>query len=184
MITDQKRQALYSEGVAALTNRATSDDLPQLLEDCWPLHPVVACLLGPISRRRFGQNQRSIFGFLNSTEPRGFQDFLRSAQDGELYPPDLLWDYLSFNLEPSIMASPDGHRWALAVDALERCQALGGEELHLRLLKIIALIDLFKERSGLVANAAALRWALSAYGDEEIKRYPGSVADVVVAHLS
>ena len=41
--------------------------------------------------------------------------------------------------------------------------------LHLRLLKIIALIDLFKERSGLVANAAALRWALSAYGDEEIK---------------
>ena len=157
-----------SEGVAALTNRATSDDLPQLLEDCWPLHPVVACLLGPISRRRFGQNQRSIFGFLNSTEPRGFQDFLRSAQDGELYPPDLLWDYLSFNLEPSIMASPDGHRWALAVDALERCQALGGEELHLRLLKIIALIDLFKERSGLVANAAALRWALPAYGDGEI----------------
>ena len=157
-----------SEGVAALTNRATSDDLPQLLEDCWPLHPVVACLLGPISRRRFGQNQRSIFGFLNSTEPRGFQDFVRSAQDGELYPTDLLWDYLRFNLEPSIMASPDGHRWALAVDALERCQSLGGEELHLRLLKIIALIDLFKERSGLVANAAALRWALPAYGGGEI----------------
>ena len=37
-------------------------------------------LLGPISRRRFGQNQRSIFGFLNSAEPQGFQDFLRSAE--------------------------------------------------------------------------------------------------------
>ena len=158
-----------SERIAILTNRAASEDLPQLLENCWPLHPIIACLLGPISRRRFGQNQRSIFGFLNSTEPRGFQDFLRSAQDGELYLPDQLWDYLRFNLEPSIMASPDGHRWALAVDALERCEAMGGEEIHLFLLKLIALIDLFKERSGLVANDALLRLAMPHY-DASITR--------------
>ena len=158
-----------SESIAALTNRAASEDVPQLLESCWPLHPIVACLLGPISRRRFGQNQRSIFGFLNSTEPRGFQDFLRNAQDGELYLPDQLWDYLRFNLEPSIMASPDGHRWALAVDALDRCEAMGGGELHLLLLKMIALIDLFKERSGLVANDAALRLALPHYDATAIK---------------
>ena len=58
------------------------------------------------------------------------------------------------------MASPDGHRWALAVDALERCETLGGGELHLLLLRTIALIDMFKERSGLVANDATLRLAL------------------------
>ena len=161
--------SLLSQGVAKLTKRAAFDDLPQLLENCWPLHPIVTCLLGPISRRRFGQNQRSIFGFLNSTEPRGFQNFLRSAQDDPLYPPDLLWDYLRFNLEPSIMASPDGHRWALAVDALERCQTLADDELHLRLLKTIALIDMFKERSGLVANADVLRLALPGYGGGAIK---------------
>ena len=145
-----------SQKVAELTNRTTSTDLPELLEACWPLHPVVACLLGPISRRRFGQNQRSIFGFLNSSEPWGFQDFLRRSNDTELYSPHLLWEYLRHNLEPSIMASPDGHRWALAVDALERCQALGGGELHLRLLETIALIDLFRERSGLVPREEAL----------------------------
>ena len=145
-----------SLAVAELVNRNTTGDLPDLLEACWPLHPVVACLLGPISRRRFGQNQRSIFGFLNSSEPSGFQDFLRRAQDADLYTPNLLWEYLRLNLEPSIMASPDGHRWALAVDALERCQALGGSESHLRLLETVALIDLFKERSGLVPNAALL----------------------------
>ena len=158
-----------SHDVAILTNPTASTDLPRLLESCWPLHPIVACLLGPISRRRFGQNQRSIFGFLNSTEPRGFQDFLRSAQDDELYPPDVLWDYLRFNLEPSIMASPDGHRWALAVDALERCEGMGGGELHLHLLKIIALIDMFKERSGLVANATALQSSLPVYCNGDIQ---------------
>ena len=158
-----------SKVVAALTHRTTSEGLPQLLEDCWPLHPVVSCLLGPISRRRFGQNQRSIFGFLNSSEPSGFQDFLRRADDGDLYTTDLLWDYLQFNLEPSIMASPDGHRWALAVDALERCQALGGDELQVLLLKTIALLDLFKERSGLVASVEALRLAHPKYSSRQIQ---------------
>ena len=116
------------------------------------------------------RNQRSIFGFLNSTEPQGFQDFLRSASDGDLYAPDRLWDYLRINLEPSILASPDGHRWALAADVLERCEAMGGEELHLRLLKTIALLDLLKDRSGLVASLDLLKHALPDCGSEEIGR--------------
>lgn len=135
---------------------AASEYLPQTLEGCWPLHPVVPCLLGPISRRRFGQNQRSIFGFLNSAEPYGFQDFIRHNPEGTLYRPDRLWDYLRLNLEPSILASPDGHRWAMAVEAIERCEALGGDDLHVHLLKTIALIDLFKERSGLVPSIELL----------------------------
>ena len=131
------------------------------LEGCWPLHPVVACLLGPISRRRFGQNQRSIFAFLNSAEPQGFQDFLQNADDGALYLPDRLWDYLRVNLEPSILASPDGHRWALAVDAVERQQAPESGDLTLRILKTIGLINLFKERSGLSASLPILQVALA-----------------------
>ena len=161
----EKPNAL-AEDVATL-RRQTSPPLAQMLEDCWPLHPIVACLLGPLSRRRFGQNQRSIFGFLNSTEPQGFQDFLRSVSDGDLYAPDRLWDYLRINLEPSIMASPDGHRWALAADVLERCEAMGGGELHLRLLKTIALVDLLKDRSGLVASLDLLKHAFPDYGSEE-----------------
>lgn len=129
---------------------AASVHLSSTLEKCWPLHPVVACLLGPISRRRFGQNQRSIFGFLNSAEPSGFQDFIRHNDQEILYEPDRLWDYLRINLEPSILASPDGHRWAMAAEAIERCEALDGDALQIRLLKAIALIDLFKERSGLM----------------------------------
>lgn len=136
---------------------AASKYLGTTLEACWPLHPVVACLLGPISRRRFGQNQRSIFGFLNSIEPYGFQDFLRQATDSDLYPPHQLWDYLKANLEPAILASPDGHRWALAADAIERCDATDGNGLHLTLLKAVALLDLFKDRSGLVPTVDLLR---------------------------
>lgn len=155
-----KKPGPVASTVAAFARKDRVDDVAQLatmLEACWPLHPIVACLLGPISRRRFGQNQRSIFGFLNSSELHGFQDFLKHAREDELYSPDRLWDYLRANLEPSILASPDGHRWALAAEVIERCESMGGDALHIKLLKVIAVIDLFKERSGLVAHFDLLR---------------------------
>lgn len=155
-----KEHSKLSSIVADIVRRDRPDaasHFKEMFEASWPLHPVVVCLLGPISRRRFGQNQRSIFGFLNSSEPHGFQDFINHADEKDLYGPDQLWDYLRANLEPSILASPDGHRWALAAEALERCEAIGGDELHIKLLKTIAVIDLFKERSGLVANFELLK---------------------------
>ena len=155
-----KNSTPLARNVAQQLRRQTPPYLADMLEDCWPLHPIVACLLGPISRRRFGQNQRSIFGFLNSAEPHGFQDFLRSTDDDDFFGPERLWDYLRINLEPSILASPDGHRWAIAIDALERCEAFGGEYLHLQLLKVIAAVDMFKDRSGLSASRDLLELAL------------------------
>ena len=168
-----KKPTAVASAVAAFSRRDRPHDaerLAEMLEACWPLHPVVACLLGPISRRRFGQNQRSIFGFLNSAEPHGFQDFLNQGFAGELYGPDRLWDYLRANLEPSILASPDGHRWALAADALERCEAKGGDAIHVRLLKTIAVIDLFKERSGLVPSSELLRTCFPETSDSELEK--------------
>ncbi len=168
-----KEPGALSTNIAKLARRdrtADAENLAEILEGCWPLHPVVACLLGPISRRRFGQNQRSIFGFLNSSEPHGFQDYLRSATGEYLYGPDKLWDYLRTNLEPSILASPDGHRWALAAEALERCEAIGGDDFHIKLLKTIAVIDLFKERSGLVANFQLLQMCFPDETEKSLKQ--------------
>lgn len=168
-----KKPSVQCSTIASLVypqREADADRLAEMLENCWPLHPVVASLLGPISRRRFGQNQRSIFGFLNSAELHGFQDFLRSAQRNELYMPDRLWDYLRANLEPSILASPDGHRWALAAEALERCEAVGGDELHIKLLKTIAIVDLFKERAALVPRFELLETCFPKVGEAALKK--------------
>ena len=161
-----------SEMVADAVYRDNTDlakSLASTLRNCWPLHPVVAYLLGGISRRRFSQNQRSVFGFLNSAEPFGFQDFLKRTNDHEVYLPIQLWDYLRANLEPTILASPDGHRWALAAEALERCEYTGGDELHTQLLKTIAVIDLFKERSGLLPSSKLMEVCFPWVGKSELK---------------
>ena len=143
-------------GVIYKNNSNLATKLATNLRNCWPIHPVVAYLLGGMSRRRFSQNQRSVFGFLNSAESHGFQDFLNRTSQDEIYGPSQLWDYLRANLEPTILASSDGHRWALAAEALERCEYTGGDELHSQLLKTIAVIDLFKERSGLMPSMQVL----------------------------
>lgn len=147
---------------AALARGGAAGAAEERLRRCWPIGPVVACLLGPLSRRRFGQNQRSLFGFLGSAEPYGFQDFLKSTtvDSGALYDPVWLWAYLRANLEPSILSSPDGHRWSIAVDAVERVEERGGEELEMAVLKTVALLDLFRERSGLSATPELVAAAL------------------------
>jgi hypothetical protein len=132
-------------------------DLDQRLDRCWPLHPVTAVLLGPSSRRRFGQNERSIFGFLNSVEPMGFREFLEShsVERFSYYWPWQYWDYMRANLEPAILASPDGHRWALGVEAVERTEAKG-DQTHLAIVKTIAVIELFRNGSGLAADETVI----------------------------
>jgi hypothetical protein len=136
--------------------------LAETLAGCAPLHPMTACLLTPMSRRRFGQNQRSVFGFLNSAEPHGFQEFLKTASSKAVFAVDRLFDYLRANLEPSILASPDGKKWSTATEALERIETNSASAIHIRVFKAIAVMDLFKDRSGLAASEEAIPLAINA----------------------
>lgn len=151
--------AAAAVAAATLGDRPGAEQVSARLAACSPISPVTAALLGPLSKRRFGQNQRSLFGFLGSAEPFGFQDFLLNPER-ELYEPSILWSYLRSNLEPSILASPDGHRWAVAVDAVERAEANAADDLALRLLKTVALVDMFRERSGMTASESVIAAAL------------------------
>lgn len=149
----------------------TPATLATSLKACWPLHPVTASLLGPISRRRFGQNERSTFGFLASREPLGFVEFLHGyqAKGACMYGPAAYWDYLRANMEPAIIASPDGHRWAQCCDAVERAEAKG-DHRHVTLTKTIALIEMFRNGSGLVADEHVLKASTPDVSEVEIQK--------------
>lgn len=139
---------------------------------CWPLHPVMAALLGPISKRQFGQNERSTFGFLSSSEPHGFRAYLHAtaAEDATWYLPSNYWDYLKTNLEQAILASNDGHRWAQAVEAVERAEAKSDDPLHVALIKSIAVLDLFKDGSGLAAEPKVLESIFAGHSANRIEQ--------------
>ena len=162
---------IVSEAIVRRRPNAPTNIKTSLL-NCWPLHPVTAALLGPISRKRFSQNERSVFGFLASAEPLGFTDFLKTMPNHELalYGPSRYWDYLTANLEQSILASSDGHRWAVAKDAIDRTEARDGCTLtHVKLAKTIALIDMFKSGSGLTAEDVVLETCIEDVSRDELR---------------
>ena len=141
---------------------ASPKNLDKSLFACWPLHPSITALLGPISRRKFGQNERSIFGFLTSREPLGFSEHLQTHQVSwdAMYRPSNYWDYLRANSEPAILASPDGHRWAQAVDSVERAESKGSP-LHVEVTKTVALIEMFRTGAALAADESTISSCIS-----------------------
>ena len=143
-------------------------DFATSLDSCWPIHPATAVLLGPLSRWRFGQNERSVFGFLGSSEPEGFQDFLKSTEVmGTTYEPWRLWNYLKVNLESAIMASADSHRWAQSVESVALCEARG-TPLHVKLAKTIAVVEMFRHGSRLMPEDEVLKTCVAEAKESDI----------------
>lgn len=137
--------------------------LSESLKKALPLHPLTTLLLGPISRRRFGQNERSVFTFLSSYEPEGFIEFLQeeTPTSRHLYRPSDLWDYLQINHEPSILASPDAQRWSEAAEAVLRATNRPSSTTdHIDLAKTIGLLDIFGRAHGLAATESVLETCL------------------------
>jgi hypothetical protein len=162
--TAQTEAAEVAEAIAKRRPTEVSA-LTKALAETWPLNPVTALLLGPVSRARFAQNERSVFGFLSSAEPAGFQQFI-SATDvgGGTYDPSMLWDYLSANFGMALASGPEGSRFSLAFEAIERAGAKGGQQ-HVALTKAAAVIEFFRNGSGLALADDILAAALPSIPD-------------------
>lgn len=146
--------------------------LKQRLEQCVPLHPLTALILGPISKRRFSQNERSTFSFLNSHEQNSFQMFLKENVNRDArYTLEHLWDYLEVNLEHAILGSPDGHGWAAATESIRQATKKQVPEKAIEILKSIALITLFGKPANLSATEEMLLAASNVHDQEELDEY-------------
>lgn len=131
-----------------------------LLTSCAPLHPITALLLGPLFRK-LAQNERSLFAFLTSSEPFGFQWFISRASDSnQLYPPDRLYDYIASACGTSLFSSQQGRKWAIVDSALERLR--DPSETEIRVIKLVGLMGAVGELASLRPSAAVIRLALQA----------------------
>lgn len=144
-------RTIAARAAEAISHRRPVDvaGLTEVLTQTWPLHPVSALLLGPVSRQRFAQNERSVFGFLSSSEPNGFQAHLARTEVGgqAWYGPDQLWDYLVANFGSALSVGPESNRMTLAMEAVEKAALFS--PLAAKLAKAAAVVELFRNGSGL-----------------------------------
>ncbi len=150
--------------------RAPSENLSEMLSNCWPLNPITATCLGPISRRSYGQNQRSIFSFLGSGEPLGFRHFLENTAVENVehigYSLADFWDYLNFNWFSLISSSQDSHSFAVANEILASLETAAqkipalADPVCEKIIKIVHLLQITRPQTGLYPNRDTLHLAL------------------------
>lgn len=136
-----------------------------VLAGCAPLHPTVALVLGRLFRSRLSQNERSLFAFLTSGEPYGFQEYLsRETWGGNAYRPfyrlDSLYDYVSIAMGGVLYTQAQGKKWAEIEDALDRLPKDSGE-LEVRLIKATGLLGLLGDQREMKASEEVLAYALA-----------------------
>ncbi len=147
-------------GEEALNGAPTRPELVRRLFACLPLHPVTALILWPLFRSKVAQNERSLFAFLTSHEPHGFQEFLAQQVDSETLAPLFglpdLYDYVSAALGMSVLSRRDSRQWSLIGHALERVPAAAPPLAH-KLVKGIGLLALYGEMAGMRPRRDLLR---------------------------
>ena len=143
------------------------ETLNGLLEGCFPLHPIVTLIAGPLFRL-FAQNERSLFAFLSSSERHGFHEFLTTTEfnprNAVTYRVDQLFDYAAHAIGQT-QAGGYSRVWHEIQAALERLTDASTFEMYLA--KTIGLLQLLGSKSPVPASIHTLRFALKDLGDSE-----------------
>lgn len=122
-----------------------------------PIHPSAFPVLVRLFQR-FGQNERSLFGFLLLTEPHGLQSFVAEArEEASYYCIHHIYDYIKANLGYRLKYEP-GSRWSLLEAMIDAYTPRHGDE-ELLVLKTVAVLNLL-DSQGLLATDEALELAL------------------------
>ena len=133
----------------------------ELLNNCLPLHGITAILLASLARKNYGQNERTIYSFLNSMEAYSLNDYIEHCSDASpLYHPYDLYDYLRINQDININLSHDSHKWAIAKELIERFETTASP-LGTALLKTIAVTEIFSAVFRISADPDLLRLCLN-----------------------
>ena len=160
-----KRTANALARAKALPTGLDADGAGRIFASCYPIHPISLLVL-PQLCQKFAQNERTLFSYLGSREPHGFQDSLASlAKFGDRVHPDQIYDYFVHN-QPAVLADPLTHRrWAEVVTAVERVEDAdgtneilnGGTRPSVMLAKTIGVLNLISRSDGLKASEGILR---------------------------
>lgn len=111
---------------------------------------ILSAAVMTISLQKYGQNERSLFAFLESNDPLGIRSF--DTKQATYYSLAYVYDYLVFNFFNYLnnSSNPDKPHWFAMRTAIERCQGLMGANAldGIKLIKTIGLLNLFGSTSG------------------------------------
>lgn len=125
---------------------------------CWPVHPATI----PVMARffaTFGQNERSLFGFVASEEPNGLRAFAADTAPADgLYAIHHFFDYVASSFGHRLTTRAGAGEWSRIAAVLDRAQDAGAlETAALKTIGVLNLLDV----PDLAATTESVRAALA-----------------------
>ena len=143
-----------------------------LVETLFPFDVLSAMVL-TVALQRYGQNERSLFSFLQAEEHYGLRSF-EATPEAPYYSLANIYDYLQFNFYQVLHSryNPDFSRWVMLRDALDRVEAsfVSGDEVNtaLKIVKAIGLLDILGSNASIVDYELLSAYAKTCMGVSNI----------------
>jgi hypothetical protein len=132
-------------------------DFSELCERTLPFHPSAMVAL-PYLFRRLAQNERSMFAYLTSLEPRGFQEFIAQRHTPDRICLADLFDYVAANFQGRLYSSLRARALTETMDKIESDPLL--EPVAVDTLKTIGLLSWLAEVGPFQASLENILYAL------------------------
>jgi hypothetical protein len=158
-----RQQAITSmEQATALGWYGTAAGKKSLRDQAPGLFPIDPMVLPVLLRtfQRFGQNERSLFGFLLSHEPFGLRTFCANTPLDQARPYRLhdFYDYVRFNFGHRLATASYRSRWSVIETTIERWHS--PEPLDHIVLKTIGILNVLQS-DDVAPTEEAIQWAVA-----------------------
>lgn len=146
--SDFENKVNFDPGLLKLINDTGAFNLlnevnTEFAEKLFPFDLLSAMSL-TIALQRYGQNERSLFSFLQTEEAFGLHNFSKSGE--RYYNLSSVYDYLQYNYYSTLTSkfNPDYFKWFMLRNSLERVEVEFTDEIDelQKLIKAIGLLDI------------------------------------------
>lgn len=120
---------------------STDEEILNIVEGCYPLHPVTSYIL-PRFSEKIAQNERTMFTFLSSNEKNTLPTFIKNVEYTKnnrpiFITPDLLFDYFDNQMRAEPYTSPIKNYYNVSKKILAELEK---DSLESKIIKTITLI--------------------------------------------
>lgn len=162
----------------ALKSKFANDNLkPDVVSALYPMDIFAAYTLTQ-ANQRYGQNERTLFSFLEATGEDSIAQF--SASENTLYNLVNVYDYVQYNFHSSLSeVNADSTNWSAIKIAIERVEGLPLEETEIEkaigLVKVIGLLNIFASSSARIDSDFLAQYARLSMGINDIEPLMGKL---------
>ncbi|MEM9884455.1 MAG: hypothetical protein AAF849_01080 [Bacteroidota bacterium] len=181
----QLLKTIQRTGIFSLLNDDTHESLANKL---YPFD-LLSAMTMTLSLQRYGQNERSLFHFLQTDEHLGINQFTPN-ESTPYYNLAKVYDYLIYNYYSTLTSkhNPDYFKWNMIRHSLERVEVELSEQYisaALKLVKTVGLLDILGPQGAKIDNDLISQYALHCLGIEDAIQIINKLEDKqIIKYLS